>query len=462
MDIPYTLDPVLGENFYNRKELLERLKNPEYRSRSLVISARRMGKTSLLREFERQITDETKHVAIYINLQLIQDDLPRLFIIQCRKQAIYFQQRGFNVAAFEGEKDFFKLLGALNNAMHNDEYLFLLVDEAGKMVNYESSFCEQLLGSFDMYSKIKWILTDSQPIYRVDETCGDFLREFAPYICLPRLDKESTIELIRQSKRTPPVEVDDALAEEIYQKTGGHPYLLQMLCFHLYKDGRLNKITDASFNNAYKECNDSKIFSEAYRLLKPIEKQLFLHLSEIHEVGLRQLAYRWGTYEETLKIALKELVQLGYVKQEGESYLPVDDFWSKWVNDNRSVLLKDEVGIDSTPPQTVESKKKEEEDKLENDKPMKEKPSPEKLMLARVGILLLGFGSIIGLITLLMRLIPSWESLYVIPLVVAAGAIVLGAMGVLKSEQVKQILTGSLAGGKKKNDEEEKESVSSE
>ena len=358
MNTPYTLDPVSGKNFYNWKELLEQLKNPEGRSRSLVISARRMGKTSLLKELERQITDETEHVAIYINLQLIptQDDLPRLFISQCRGRVAYFQPRVFNVAEFEGEKDFFKLLGALNNAMRNNEYLFLLVDEAGKMANYEPSFLEQLQGSFDMYSKIKWILTDSQPIYRLSETQGDFLREFAPYIYLPRLDKESSIALIRQSKRTTPVEADDAVSEEIYQKTGGHPYLLQMLCSHLYEDGRLNEITDEIFDNAYKECNDANIFNEAYKLLKPIEKQLFIHLP-IHEMGLRRLASEWETYEETLKMALRELVRLGYVKQEDETYLPADNFWSKWVNDNYQSLFRNlESGVTTPALETLEPK----------------------------------------------------------------------------------------------------------
>ena len=361
--MPYTLDPVSSENFYNREKLLERLKNPEGRSRSLVISARRMGKTSLLKELERQITDETGHVAIYISLQLIptQDDLPRLLISRCREQAAYFQSRGFDIAEFKGEENFFKLLGDLDGAMRlDDKYLFLLVDEAGKMANYESSFWEQLQGTFDMYSKIKWILTDSQPIYRLGETQSDFLREFAPYIYLTRLEKDSSIAFIRQSKRDTTVEVKDEVAEEIYQKTGGHPYLLQMLCSHLYKDGRLNDITVELFDDAYKECNDAKIFNEAYKLLKPIEKQLFLRLP-IHEMELRRLASGWGTYEETLKVALKELLQLGYVKKQEDEpyYLPPDDFWSRWIDENHQNLLsKLEAGV--TTPATGTQEPKEE------------------------------------------------------------------------------------------------------
>jgi len=246
MNIPYTRDAVSGQDFYNRENLLKELKNPENQRCNLIIGARRIGKTSLLKELERQITDYTGDIALYINLQLIpsQDYLPRLFISQCQRQAA-FQSLGFYVTEFEGEKDFFKVLNALDNVLRlNDKFLFLLVDEAGKMANYELSFCDSLLGSFDTYSNIRWILTDSQPIYRVDEERGGFLREFAPYIYLPRLDRNSSIDLIRQSNLNEPVEVECALAKKIYQKTGGHPYLLQMLCLHLYEDGCLNYSTE--------------------------------------------------------------------------------------------------------------------------------------------------------------------------------------------------------------------------
>jgi hypothetical protein len=459
MDMPYTLAPVSGKKFYGREELLNRLKNPDYRRRSLIIGPRRIGKTSLLRELERQITDETPHIALYINLLGIpaHNDLVRLLIGQCREKGAYLEAHGFNVANLARGDDFFELLGALNDAMrfYPDDYLFLLVDEAGIMANYESSFLERLRGSFDGHAKIRWILTDSQPIYRFDETSSNLLNEFAPSIYLPRLDKESSMALIRQSKVATPMEVEDGIAVAICEKTGRHPYLLQLLCSHLYAEGRLNEVTDELFNKAYTECDEARILPAAYGLLKPIEKHLFLHLPEIHETGLRRLAFRWGQYEDTLKRALNELVQLGYVKQGSDNtYLPADDFWNRWIDSNRPSLRRElETSVVPSPqvkPAEPSTSKAESRDGGKKGR----EPSQEKLGLVKIVTLLFGFGGIIGLITLLMKLVPSWKPIEIILLVVTVGAIVLGAMGFLKSEQVTQLLKDVLRGKKGQTDKE--------
>ena len=157
--------------------------------------------------------------------------------------------------------------------------------------------------------------------------------------------------MVRQVKRDKPVEVEDALAERIYQKTGGHPYLLQILCSHLYEDEHLNEVTDEVFDVVYRECNHANIFNEAYELLRPLERKLFLRLP-IHKVELHRLAAEWKTNEEKLQLALKELVLLGYAKiQEGGTfYLPADDFWSKWIRDSELSSLRVDA-IKNTPTQ---------------------------------------------------------------------------------------------------------------
>lgn len=76
----FVLEPVIGEGFVNREEILEdmmsELTNPESKIGFALYGIRRVGKSSVLKELHARIGKKEQIVPIYINLwDLIADDL---------------------------------------------------------------------------------------------------------------------------------------------------------------------------------------------------------------------------------------------------------------------------------------------------------------------------------------------------------------------------------------------------
>lgn len=357
MPNPFTLQPVSGRDFYDRSHEIESLL--ERRSHTLVIGARRLGKTSLLKELERRITDETPHLCVYLTTEVFRNisGMRQWFIKECRgsDKRIAFQSLNINGSFWRSNIDFFEMLRQIGDRLGEEGLLlYALVDEVNVLADFADDFLEEMWHSFFSCQEIKWVFSGSQNSYVLRDMQkpwleDSFLTAFAS-LTLRNLSDEAANQLIRQSQTDNPLLVDDDVVEEIRNLTFNQPYLIHLLCFELYRDGVLEPVTDHAKEETLKQCIYNNYFRDSFdKLSSLIQKRILLEISEqisVAEDGLRKFANRWSQSEQRIREAVKELVDLCYLKRIGNKLMVSSYFLQRWLEiegpDLKRAIQKDE------------------------------------------------------------------------------------------------------------------------
>ncbi|MFX0197866.1 MAG: TIR domain-containing protein [Candidatus Hodarchaeota archaeon] len=351
MPNPFTLQPVSGSDFYDRSHEIESLL--ERKSHTLIISARRLGKTSLLKELERRITDETPHICLYLTTEVFRDisGMRQWFIRECCgiNKRIAFQSLGINENLWRSNTDFFEMLRQIGDRLCNEGLLlYILVDEVNVLADFTDDFLEEMWHSFHGCQEIKWVFSGSQNSYILRDMkkpwLGDsFLTAFAS-LTLRNLSDEAANQLIRQSQSGNPLEVDDDVVEDIRKLTFNQPYLIHLLCFELYRDGVLEPVTEHAKEETLKQCIYNNYFRDSFdKLSSWIQKLILLEVSEqisVAENDLRKFANRWAQSEQNIKKAVAELVDLCYLKRIGNKLMVSSYFLQRWLEIERPDLKR--------------------------------------------------------------------------------------------------------------------------
>ena len=348
--IPYTLNPVYGENFYGREELIQNILNSENR-RALIIGGHKMGKTPLLQQLECKL--KSSHIVFYLSLKGIEksEDFETYFIMVCKLN----EQIVFDVTFND---DIQTTLRVINNKLQErGKYLFLLVDDAENLAELGSSFLDKLRISLEEANRINFVLAGSQKIYKIREVSADWFESFPnPWILGPLANQEAN-DLITQGEK---IKVSGKKTiKDIQKQTSNHPYFIQLLCSTLFESpGRLMPVSEAEIEKVYNKANQLGIIEQLYHFLSPLQQDIVIRIFENESIAVDKEKLRkeiddsigdcYNIDNEAFEGALKNLREFGYID---EDYRISNDFLREWLkdedrNDLRGVGLLRKISMD--------------------------------------------------------------------------------------------------------------------
>lgn len=243
MRIPYIVGRwVSAQNHYGRQRLFAYLLNaPD--TATWVVGARRMGKTSLLRQLE-VLTNHpgSELVPLFWDMQGCESsgDLSAELYLALEDVGDRFTALGVNIHALEG-LDALMILRRLTRTLGSSgRRLLLLIDEAEALISIarnEPAWLARLRRTLQDPLQ-KTMIVSTKLLIQLNDLTADwptspFLFGFN-LVNLWSLDQDAAVALIEQHQTARQVHVDTAVREEILLHTNRHPYLLQFLCQRLY------------------------------------------------------------------------------------------------------------------------------------------------------------------------------------------------------------------------------------
>jgi len=314
-----------------------------------------MGKTSLLKQVEYELDRlNPPGIGLYFSLEGV--NTPEAFKTMlehaCQGKSELLSNIGFKVEEVFGEtKDVQDILWKLNDILKESKSrLFLLLDEAENLTEFEPSFLQSLRFSFQEADKIHPILAASQNIYKINEKMANLLTSpFFDHFHIERLrplDKQAAEDLIKQTQSEHQFDVDNETIARIQELTGNHPQLIQCLCYKIFETtGGITSVTEYHLETAYGEITQkpNNYIEQSYKPLLSIQKQIVVHVSKSELLKLGDIRKQIDTSldEDALKADLDELSDLGYLKEESGKYSISNYFHRRWLKENRQRLEYD-------------------------------------------------------------------------------------------------------------------------
>jgi hypothetical protein len=245
MRIPYIVGRwVTDRNHYGRHRLSSYLLyTPDIAT--WIIGARRMGKTSLLRQLEF-LTDHANEelTPLFWDMQGCESsgDLSAELFLAIEDAGNRFTSLGINIFEMEG-LDALVILRRLSRKLAAaGKRLLLLIDEAEALITIaqkEAAWLARLRRTLQDPA-MKTVMASTKLLVRLNELTADW--PTSPFLFgfnlanLWSLDDESALALIEQHQADHRVHVDPAISAEIVLHTHRHPYLIQYLCQRLYEE----------------------------------------------------------------------------------------------------------------------------------------------------------------------------------------------------------------------------------
>lgn len=345
MRVPYIVGrSVSAHHHYGRQRLFAYLRDtPD--TAIWVVGARRMGKTSFLRQLELLTSHPNSElVPLFWDLQGCETsgDLSAELFLALEDVWDRFSAFGVDIRSLEG-LDALMILRRLTRILDgNGRRLLLLIDEAEaliKVARTEAAWLARLRRALQDPLQ-KTIIASTKLLVQLNELTADwptspFLFGFS-LVNLWSLDQESAIALIEQRQAERQVRVDATVREEILLHTNRHPYLLQFLCQRLYCEdetgqGYLRPPTDADL--------DPDHLLAGFFLID------FQHLTQLERRILLAIARRTLTTEQEVLADLADespqrirtflwgLEKLGHVRQLYGQLTVGSEFQRRWMQE---------------------------------------------------------------------------------------------------------------------------------
>jgi len=310
---------VRGEDFFGRQALLAEVLEGERQS-IWVLGARRLGKTSLLRELEHRVqrSRETPFVALYWDLQGSGDarGLAETLLSSVEDAESFRRATDVSVEDLESLPIAEMIATLVRRTVRSGWRLLLLVDEAEELLlvgRNEPGVLARLRRVLSRGSDVRTVITATRLLARVDEEArmptSPFLQGFIPVLYLTPLSPEEGRALLSRGGFAP----EDV--ELVLQRTNCHPFLLQLLASRLFESRDLA----ATLEQLASDEMVANYFSVDFSTIEETERQL---LSEVAREGprtRRQLAQALGCGEDALATPVYGLTMLGYLAREGET-----------------------------------------------------------------------------------------------------------------------------------------------
>lgn len=332
---------VCGDTFFGRQNLLRTLTESDD-SCSWVIGKRRMGKTSLLREMERQLNAQSDDkFGLFWDIQgsYDVDGLFDSLYDAIEDNQDLFEERWDKIDFDLDEHDnTLQMLKRLARSAGKAGYkLHLLIDECEELINISKSdpaLLSKMRRLFQNNRHMRVIMASSPTLSNLGK---DTTTETSPFLhgfsvsYLGNLREEDCLELLAKGIQ------DRNLAKAIYQLTDGNPFEAQLVAKHYFDNPDLESILlDLETNPTLNQTIDVN-----FRLLEEDERTV---LKEIH----------CGTlpFQDFERAIVVKLTRMGYLKEVDGKHTLCSFFQGKWLGTH--LLDGEESRTETYPGEVVE------------------------------------------------------------------------------------------------------------
>ncbi len=261
---------VRGENFLGRESIIaELLEGP--RQAVWVAGLRRMGKTSLLREIERRVlqNQQSTYLPLYWDLEGAIDDETLqeslLAALDDTSSGVTPENAGPGSSTLETLRHIQKA------AQRQGRALFLLCDEVEALLSVmknDPHLLARLRRAMQAGKNMRCILTATRRLARLEtfeagET-SPFLHGFTPPLYLSPMSELEVQPLLERGG------FPAAIQKTLYELTGGHPFLLQVMAKRTLELGGV----EAGLESLKHDETLQNFFLVDYNLLQAVEQRL--------------------------------------------------------------------------------------------------------------------------------------------------------------------------------------------
>ncbi|HVR70598.1 MAG TPA: AAA family ATPase [Vicinamibacteria bacterium] len=323
---------VRGDNFFGRTAILREIMEGE-RDSLWVVGARRLGKTSLLKELEYRIQRhaQTEFVPLFWDLQGSGDvrGLADNLLGSVEDSESFRRATSVGVEDLEGLAVFDMLTNLLRRTVRSGWRLLLLVDEAEEFLTVarqDPAVLPRLRRILQKGPELRTVLTSTRRLARLDERTdfdtSPFLLGFIPPLYLTPLAPEEARALLARGRFT------EEETSTIMERTASHPFLLQLIASRLYESRDLA----ATLNQVAADEMVANFFSVDFQTLEPVERQLVEEAARAGGRTRKELVQAAGSTEERIEPLLFGLSRMGYLSSaDGGSYHVGNWFFERWL-----------------------------------------------------------------------------------------------------------------------------------
>jgi hypothetical protein len=322
---------VRGDDFFGRAPLIREALEGERQS-LWVLGARRLGKTSLLKELEHRVrrSRETPFVALYWDLQGSGDarGLADTLLSSVEDSEAFRRATDVDVDDLESLAVADMISTLVRRTVRSGWRLLLLVDEAEELLvvgRSDPGVIARLRRVVSRGPDVRTVLTATRLLARIDEevplATSPFLQGFIPPVYLTPLSPDEGRALLARGG-FPAGDVD-----LVAERTGCHPFLVQLLASRLFG----SRDVAATIDQLAADEMVANFFAVDFGTLEETERAL---LSEVALESRRtrpELARALGRPEEDLDSPLYGLSALGYLGRDGEAYRIGNWFFERWL-----------------------------------------------------------------------------------------------------------------------------------
>jgi len=322
---------VRGEDFLGRADTIREALEGERHS-IWVLGARRLGKTSLLKELEYRVlrSRETPFVALYWDLQGSGDarGLAETLLSSVEDSEPFCRATDLGVEDLESLPVAEMLATLVRRTVRSGWRLLLLVDEAEELLvvgRTDSGVLARLRRVIARGPDVRTVLTATRLLSRIDEDVpmptSPFLQGFIPPVYLTPLSSDEGRTLLARGGFAA------ADVELVLERTGCHPFLLQLLASRLFESRDLA----ATLDQLAADEMIANYFAVDFNTLLEAERAL---LSEVAREGKRtraELARALALPEEDLETPLYGLSMLGYLARDGNGWRLGNWLFERWL-----------------------------------------------------------------------------------------------------------------------------------
>jgi hypothetical protein len=322
---------VRGENFYGRGRILQEVLEGGRHS-LWIVGARRLGKTSFLKELERlvQQSGETPFVSLYWDLQGSADarGLAESLMGSVEDSEPYRRATNISVEDLEGLSASDVLATLIRRTVRSGWRLLLLVDEAEEFLNVgrnDPNVLARIRRLIQKGPEVRTIITSTRRLARIDEVAdlltSPFLQSFVPPVYLTPLAREEGRALLSRGAFA----AEDV--ETILDRSACHPFLLQLMASRLFESRDLG----ATVDQLVADDMVANFFSVDFQTLEVTERGVLEELAREGALGGRELSQAVGRSEDALEPSLFGLTQMGYLTAQGGRYRLGNWFFERWL-----------------------------------------------------------------------------------------------------------------------------------
>jgi hypothetical protein len=330
---------VRGGNFFGRAQLLGEILEGA-RDALWVVGARRLGKTSLLKELEyrTQQNPQSPYVALYWDLEGSGDarGLAEGLLGSVEDGEAFRRAADVAVEEIEGLSVTDMLSTLVRKTVRNGWRLLLLLDEGEEFLSIARRDTATLLRLRRLFHKgpeLRTVLTSTRRLGSIDDTpdyaTSPFLHSFVPPLYLTPLLASEARPLLARGGFT------DEECEVILEQTGAHPFLLQLIASRLYETNDL----PAVLGRVVADEMVANFFAVDFQTLEKPEHRVLEAVAREEAVTPAAIAEMLGVSVEVLEPTLFALGTMGYLVFAGEKYRIGNAFFCRWLQRGKAGAL---------------------------------------------------------------------------------------------------------------------------